>query len=313
MSATQTHTLSCVPPLDWAAVQAHYATRTMPGVDFIDAHRYCRTLTVGEVSGWLSVAPAARDAASGGVTALAVTLYGDLAGLDTAAVQPLMQALRYQFDLSVDDKAVHSVLSRDNDLTWRLAQWPSPRLFGGVDPFEQVVRAVLGQRISVKAAHTLFGRVVERLSDHVKIDGAPAECVHFFPLPQRFVDGSLDGLGITGARKRTLQEIAAATLAAPDLFDRTQTLEDFVRRVLPIYGIGPWSAHYIAMRALGHSDAFPASDLGILKAMTRNNEARPTPDAAIARAEAWRPYRAYASVLLWRFGNLATREAVGGG
>jgi AraC family transcriptional regulator of adaptative response / DNA-3-methyladenine glycosylase II len=313
MLTNHIHTLACVPPLDWAALQAHYATRTMPGVDHVDAHRYCRTLTVGEVSGWLSVTPAAWDVTSGGVTELAVTLHGGLAGIDAVAAQPLTQALRYQFDLAAHHESVRTVLSCDPDLAQRLQRWPAPRLFGGIDPFEQAVRAVLGQRISVKAAHTLFGRVVERLSDPVKIDDAPAGCVHFFPPPQQFVDGSLEGLGITGARQRTLREIATAALATPDLFDRTQTLDDFVQRVLPIYGIGPWSAHYIAMRALGHGDAFPASDLGILKAMTRPGETRLTPKAAIARAEAWRPYRAYASVLLWRFGNLAKETAVGGG
>jgi AraC family transcriptional regulator of adaptative response / DNA-3-methyladenine glycosylase II len=122
---------------------------------------------------------------------------------------------------------------------------------------------------------------------------------HVFPSPEQVAASDLATLGMPGARRATLQAIARAVLADPLLFSPSRGLDESIARLRAVPGIGDWTAHYIALRALRETDAFPASDVGLLRAAATADGARPTPAALLARAEAWRPWRAYAAQHLW--------------
>ena len=122
---------------------------------------------------------------------------------------------------------------------------------------------------------------------------------HLFPAPEALADADLDAIGLTRARAATVRTIAQAVLDGRADFRPERTLEDFVARWVALPGIGPWTAQYIALRALGHPDAFPAEDL-VLQRAAPNDGSRLTAKALSAQAEAWRPWRAYAVIHLWR-------------
>jgi AraC family transcriptional regulator of adaptative response / DNA-3-methyladenine glycosylase II len=166
---------------------------------------------------------------------------------------------------------------------------------GAWDPFELAVRAVLGQQVSVRAATTFAGRLVASLGRPLPGHAGPDV---LFPTPAAMARADLGNIGLTGARAATLKALAAAVAADAALLNSRETLEATVSALCALPGIGPWTAQYIAMRALREPDAFPASDLGLLRAL-ETKAGRPSPAALAARAEAWRPWRAYAALRLW--------------
>jgi AraC family transcriptional regulator of adaptative response / DNA-3-methyladenine glycosylase II len=194
------------------------------------------------------------------------------------------------FDLQADMAAIGSQLGRDPALAKR---WPAHgvRVPGAWDPFEITVRAMLGQQISVAAARTLAGRLVARCGTPLgrsRIAGV----THLFPTAKQVARADLDGLGLTGARQTALRGLAQA-VASGGL-----DLEDSIAALTCLPGVGSWTAHYIAMRALGATDAFPAGDLGVRKALAIRGRL-PSEREVLARAERWRPWRAYAAIALW--------------
>jgi AraC family transcriptional regulator, regulatory protein of adaptative response / DNA-3-methyladenine glycosylase II len=182
---------------------------------------------------------------------------------------------RHLFDLDADPQAIHDHLSRDPVLHAR----PGLRVPGCWDPFELAVRAILGQQITVKAASTMAGRLA----------------ANFGLSPEALASADLTSIGLIRSRAACIQALARAILDGTI----TWNAEDFESRLTRIPGIGPWTAHYIAMRALTQADAFPAEDL-ILRRAASSNGTPLTPKQLLARAEAWRPYRAYAVIALWR-------------
>ena len=165
---------------------------------------------------------------------------------------------------------------------------------GAWDPFELTVRAVLGQQVSVKGASTLMRRVVER-------HGSPSGVAHLplcFPSPEVLAKADLDGLGITGARVRTLQALGRAVASQADFFDGLKSVDEAEARLTSLPGIGPWTANYVAMRGLGLPDAWPTKDVGLLRA-ARAHGFEGDFKALDAAAEGWRPWRAYAAFALW--------------
>jgi AraC family transcriptional regulator of adaptative response / DNA-3-methyladenine glycosylase II len=171
------------------------------------------------------------------------------------------------------------------------------RVPGAWDPFELAIRAVLGQQITVVAARKLAGKLAA-------ICGMPMSSnvpglTHTFPSAARVADADLSGMGMPGARLRTLTAVAKAAIAERDLFSTAVDLESAVARLCALPGIGEWTAQYIALRALHEPDAFPASDVGLLRAMDESLGKRATPDELLAMAQGWRPWRAYAAQHLW--------------
>ena len=174
---------------------------------------------------------------------------------------------------------------------------------GAWDPFELGVRALLGQQVSVGAGRTLAGRLV-RLCGTPLPGGPRGSLTHLFPAPATVAGADVARVGLTRARAAALRGFATAVARGELELTAAVDLDDLVARLTPLPGIGEWTAHYVAMRALGDPDAFPAGDLGLRRALARGG--RPaTPREVAARAERWRPWRAYAAIALW------TKDAAG--
>jgi len=209
---------------------------------------------------------------------------------------PLARTARRLFDLDADPSVVDAALSSDPVLRPWVHATPGIRLPGTADGFELVVRAILGQQISVRAARTFAGRIAE--STGTPLERPVGGVTHRFPTAEQVAASRLDGLGLTTARTSTLR-IVAELVSSGELdlsgdADREQTTE----RLLAVRGIGPWTVAYVSMRALGDADAFPVGDLGVRLGFEALGLAT-TPAAMVRHAERWRPWRGYAVMHLW--------------
>jgi AraC family transcriptional regulator of adaptative response / DNA-3-methyladenine glycosylase II len=240
------------PPYDWAHLLAFLARRALGGVERVDAAGYLRTLACAGGHALLAVrALAGEDALELRIT-----------GAPPAALPPLAAAARRVLDLASDPARICAELAGDPLLGPLVAQHPGVRIPGVWDPFECVVRAVLGQQVSVAAGRTLAMRLVERAGERLREprDGL----THLFPTPLSLAHASLAGLGLTGARAATVRALARAVLEQRVDFGAAPAEVTVALAQLP--GIGPWTAQYVALRALGDRDAFPYGD-GVLRRM----------------------------------------------
>ena len=274
-------------PYDFAHLLEFYARRTIPGVEVVDAHGYRRSVVIDGEPGWFAVAPIAGD------DALALRVHHPRSHV----LGPLVARVRRMFDVDADPRALAAALRRSPLLKPLLRRWPGQRVPGAWDGFELAVRAVLGQQVSVAAARTLAARVAATYGTPFD-DGAPAGLTELFPTPAQLVEAPLETQGITRARAATIRGLAQAMLDGRLAFRAEQPLAEFERELVALPGIGPWTAHYIAMRALAQPDAFPAADL-ILRRSAGQGRTLSTRELE-ALSEAWRPWRAYAVMLLWR-------------
>lgn len=277
------------PPYDWDAMLAFLAARAIPGVELVSEGRYARTIAVERARGVLTVSPATRDR-------LRVTIRFPL----LHALPTIVARVRRVFDLAADPVAIGAHLSRDVALAPLVAARPGLRVPGAWDGFELAVRAILGQQITVAAATALAGKLVRAYGEPLPatmrtVDGL----THVFPTPRHLADVDSLVLGMPRARAAALRALAAAVAADPMIFGPRRGLEDAIRALRSLSGVGEWTAQYIAMRQLREPDAFPADDIGLLRAMAADDGERPSPAALLARAEPWRPWRAYAALHLW--------------
>ena len=286
------------PPYDFAAMLDFLRGRALPGVEVVDDRSYARVFAAapGETgaAGWLRVS--AWPQSPGRETEHALRL--ELQGAAPTRLLEIVNRLRRMFDLDADPRAIADALSDDARLRPLLRQRPGLRLPSGWDGFEIAVRAIIGQQISVAGARTLASRLAQRFGQPLATPLAPG-LDHLFPTPQALVDADLVAIGLTRARAQTVRTVAGALLEGHVDFQPERTLADFVERWVALPGIGPWTAHYIALRALGHPDAFPADDL-VLQRAVPNDGSRMTARLLEARSQAWRPWRAYSVIQLWR-------------
>ena len=281
------------PPHDLAAMLAFLQGRALPGVEVVDDRSYVRLLGTagdGKAPSWLRVGPWPA-----GEHALRLELHG----VPPANLLDVVGRVRRMFDLDADPATIAATLSASPRLRPLLRKRPGLRLPSGWDGFEIAVRAILGQQVSVAAARTLATRIAHRFGTALDAPPAPG-LTHLFPTPEVLADADLAGIGLTRARADTVRGMARALLDGRIDFRPERTLDDFVARWTALPGIGAWTAHYVAMRALGHPDAFPADDLVLRRALAVGDETPPTARALIGIAEAWRPWRAYAVIHLWR-------------
>jgi AraC family transcriptional regulator, regulatory protein of adaptative response / DNA-3-methyladenine glycosylase II len=271
------------PPYDWNQVRAFLETRAVPGVEQVDARGYARTVGLSRGHAIVRVRPLPGDAA----------LELRVRGAEPAALFQLSAAARRMFDLGCDPARVRQAFRSDPLLGPLVKRRPGLRIPGAWDPFECAVRAVLGQQVSVAAGRKLAARLVERLGD--PIDGGDG-LTHLFPSPGTLAAGNLDGLGLTGARVAALRSLAREV--AENRIDFSAG-DEVPAGLTGIAGIGEWTAQYVALRALGEPDAFPASDL-VLRRVAAAGGPPLTPRQLEARAESWRPWRGYAVIHLWR-------------
>jgi AraC family transcriptional regulator, regulatory protein of adaptative response / DNA-3-methyladenine glycosylase II len=279
------------PPYDWPAMVAFLAPRAIPGVESVDRGCYRRTVALDGARGTAEVRPApGQNQLLATIRVSRVTALGAVVG-----------RLRRLFDLDADIEAIGRHLSRDPLLAPAVAARPGLRVPGAWDSFELAVRAILGQQVSVAAATTLAGRLAAAYGESLGADGAGAatkELGLVFPRPEALAGADLTSIGLPRTRAAAISALAAAVVTDGGLFRSFGSLEAMTAKLERLPGIGPWTAQYIAMRALREPDAFPAQDLGVLRAMTIGSE-RPTRLRVLQAAEAWRPWRAYAAMHLW--------------
>jgi len=277
------------PPFDFPSMLGFLRGRALPGVERVDDDSYARVIGPIGSPGWLRV-----SAWPGGEHALKLELHG----VASSRLLAIVSRLRRMFDLDADPQAISDALSTSARLAPLLQKQPGLRLPSGWDGFEIAVRAILGQQVSVAAARTLATRLARQFGEALPAPfGAGLD--HLFPTPDALADADLTCIGLTRARAETVRTMAAALLDGRVDFRTERTLEDFTARWVALPGIGPWTAQYIAMRALGHPDAFPTDDLVLRRAAAGDGSTLGS-KALAARAEAWRPWRAYAVMHLWR-------------
>src|SRR5215210_7552744 len=262
--------------------------RAVAGVETFDGETYRRTLRLSHGAGMVALS-------DGGDHIRCVLRLENLKDLGTA-----VQRCRRLLDLDADPVAVADVLGSDPLLGVLVRRSPGRRVPGSVDGAELAFRAVLGQQVSVAGARTLAGRLVARCGEPLP-DALAAEADEpgrLFPGPQAVAGAALDELGIPSSRRETLRTLARALAGGGILLDPGSEREDIERRLLELRGIGPWTASYVAMRALGDPDAFLPTDLGVRRAISGLGHADDRRNVA-ALAERWRPWRAYATQHLW--------------
>jgi len=279
------------PPYDWNGMLAFLAPRATPGVEAVVDGIYRRTISLDGNHGCFEVSHDEKN------HVLVVRLqFGDPRSLFF-----ITERIRAMFDLNADWAAIVQSLRSDPALATPVERSPGLRVPGCWNGFELAIRAILGQQITVKGATAISGRIARTLG---KPFPSGSGLTHVFPTPAVLAETRLYKLGLTGARADTIRALARAVCDEQIRFDRVTDSNALLGRLLEIPGIGHWTAQYIAMRALGEPDAFPSSDLGLLRAMGVKSSRE-----LEERSKAWRPWRAYAAMYLWRFGDQPAEHA----
>jgi AraC family transcriptional regulator, regulatory protein of adaptative response / DNA-3-methyladenine glycosylase II len=270
------------PPYDWKGMLDFLAPRATPGVEAVVDGTYRRTISLNGSDGFFEVS------LDEGSNVLEVHLqFGDPRSLFF-----ITERIRTMFDLNADWAAIVQSLRTDPVLATQVDSAPGLRVPGCWNGFELATRAILGQQIKVKGATALAGRMVNSFG---KPFSSANGLTHLFPTPEVLADAKLTSIGLTGARASTIRALARAVCEKRIIFESIVDSDAFLSRLCEIPGIGKWTAQYVAMRALGEPDAFPSGDLGLLRSM-----ALESPQQLERHAEAWRPWRAYAAMYLWR-------------
>jgi AraC family transcriptional regulator of adaptative response / DNA-3-methyladenine glycosylase II len=278
------------PPYDWKGMLAFLSPRATPGVEAVVNGTYRRTISLNGNDGYFEVS---LDENS---NVLVVRLqFGDPRSLFF-----ITERIRTMFDLNADWASIVQSLRTDPVLATQVDSGPGLRVPGCWNGFELATRAILGQQITVKGATLLAGRIV---SSFGKPFSSADGLTHLFPTPEVLADAKLTRIGLTGARADAIRSLARAVCDGRISFESVADSDTLLNRLSELPGIGKWTAQYVAMRALGEPDAFPSADLGLLRAMALG-----TSRELERHAEAWRPWRAYAAMYLWRIASqLAVR------
>jgi AraC family transcriptional regulator, regulatory protein of adaptative response / DNA-3-methyladenine glycosylase II len=270
------------PPFAWDALLEFLAPRATPGVESVSGGHYRRTVSIHEHNGWVDAS---------------LNPSGDALSLRIHFPEPrslflIVERVRQMFDLAADPQVIASHLRAQSLLHERVDARPGLRVPGCWDPFELAIRAVLGQQVTVKGATTLAARLVRAFGKPVLTTEG---LTHLFPSPEILAVSDLQSIGLPRARAHCLQSLALAVRDKELVFTGVADTDEFKRRFCELPGIGNWTANYVAMRALGEPDAFPASDLGLLHAAGSRS-----PRELEQLSQNWRPWRAYAAMYLWQ-------------
>ena len=285
-SDTSTLQLGYRPPYDWQAMLNFLAARTIREVEFVSDGTYSRTVRLGDHIGWIKVSNAAAK------NALLVEFTHSL----TPVLPALLCRLRHMFDLAARPDIIAAHLMQDAILRKSVSQNPGLRVPGAFDGFELAVRAILGQQITVQAATKIACRYAEAFGE--KIDTPFPELTRLTPRAQNVSLASLDNIacfGIIRTRAACILTLAEAFRSDTLKFDPGAHPESAIAQLVELPGIGPWTAHYIAMRALRWPDAFPKEDIAV-----RNILGGISAKRAEEMSQAWRPWRSYAVMHVWR-------------
>lgn len=276
------------PPYDWRAIIEFLIPRAIPGVEQINDEVYRRVVVIEDEVGVVTVSHPVDS------HHLTVLIPANL----SKNVSRIAACVRRLFDLQADPSEIDKALASDRMLRAAVRRYPGQRVPGAWDPFETSIRAILGQQVSVKGATTIAGRIVQRYGRRIESPFAGADYV--FPKPARLRHARFNNIGLPGGRIRALRSFARAYDIGLLTFDGSQALDDFIATMTSLEGIGPWTAHYVAMRAAGEPDAFPATDLALRRVAQAADPALRNEQRLIERSAAWSPWRAYAAMYLWR-------------
>jgi AraC family transcriptional regulator of adaptative response / DNA-3-methyladenine glycosylase II len=281
------------PPLDWDAMLDYFATRAIGGVEHVDGSTYRRTVVVDGDPGVLELSPGGPDH---------LLLRAHLPHWE--GLIHVVERARHIFNLDADLDASAWQLDGDPDVGPLVRARPGLRVPGTWDAFETGVRAIIGQQVSVAGAGTIAARLVQRHG--IPVAGlAELGLTHTFPSPVVLAEADLADLGFPTARAAAIRDFARAVADDTIRLDGSIGLDRLVESVTAVPGLGPWTAHYLALR-LGEADAFPAADLGLRRAL---GAAAPLSTGELARrADRWRPWRAHAAVHLWMDGRAGRRS-----
>ena len=287
-------------PYDWDAILAFLRARAIPGIEVVSGNQYARTIAMGGEHGALAVEPVAGNC-----------LRATVRFPNLRCLPAIIARVRRVFDLAADPALIGAHLSEDPMLAPLVAARPGLRVPGAWDGFELAVRAILGQQVTVAAAARLAGELVSLHGGQAAGSAARERgLTHVFPTPQQLAGADLAALGMPRARRTALSSLAAAVVADPLIFGSRRGLEEAIAQLRSLPGIGEWTAQYIAMRELREPDAFPAGDVGLMRAMGDRSGGRPSPAELLARAERWRPWRAYGALHLWASEPQMPRKAI---
>ncbi|MEP6995267.1 MAG: AlkA N-terminal domain-containing protein, partial [Acidobacteriota bacterium] len=271
------------PPYDWDSLLAFLAVRAIPGVEEVVAGAYRRTFALEGRHGILEIRHEKKHEA----------IEARIRFPEPVSLLPIVSRLRDVLDLAADVTSISERFRHDPLLGPLVQRRPGLRVPGAWDPFELAVRAILGQQVSVAGATTLAGRIARSFGETLDLADAGGLAV-VFPGPHALADANL--IGMPKARALAIGTLARQ-FASEELLPGGPE-EEFLTGLGRVKGVGAWTVEYVAMRALRHPDAFPASDLVLLRSAGRGR-ALPVRELQ-ARSEAWRPWRAYAAIHLWR-------------
>jgi AraC family transcriptional regulator of adaptative response / DNA-3-methyladenine glycosylase II len=276
------------PPYDWASIIEFLAARAIPGVESVTRDSYRRTIVNGSSQGIAEVGPGN----GGPFLVLRLQL------CRPRQLLHIVERFRRVFDTGADPAEIANHLSSDPRLSPIVDRHPGLRVPGAWDGFELAVRVILGQQVSVKAASSLAGNLVRRFGERLSCESSD-ELTHLFPPPETLARYDLTQLGIPRFRAQAIRELASRVSAGELVLDASLGVDDVVKRLSTVPGVGAWTAQYIAMRALREPDAFPEGDLGLRRAVMIEDKFT-TPSQLACVAEEWRPWRAYAAMYLWK-------------
>jgi AraC family transcriptional regulator of adaptative response / DNA-3-methyladenine glycosylase II len=277
-------------PYDWAALLAFLEVRAIEGVEDVRGGVYRRTVSYDRHLGTVEVSNEPEQ------NNLAVLVRFP----QVSALPNILACVKRVFDIAADIETIDAHLSCDPFLEPLVALRPGLRAPGGWDGFELAVRAILGQQITVGAAKRLAERLVALCGDVLpSANRVGSALTRAFPAAEQVAAADLSALGMPAARRAALDALARTAMADKGLFRPFGTIDEAIARFRAIPGIGEWTAQYIVLRALRETDAFPASDIGLLRGVAGDGGTRPTPADLLRRAERWRPWRAYAAQHLW--------------
>lgn len=289
-------------PLDVDGLFGWFAPRAVPGMEAVGPRRYARTVRLPRGAAAVDLSAAERTTGRPRIdVAVRFENLGDLPAL--------LGRVRRLLDLDADPGAVDAVLSRDERLAPAVARVPGIRVPGALDAGEMLMRALLGQQVTVASARTQLTRLVETLGEEVPLavgaageepsEGDTEAPRRLFPTPASIAEHAHEILRGPAARTDTIRRVAAALADGSLTIDLADTRDDVTERLTAIRGIGPWTADYVVMRALGHPDVFVRRDVAIRSGA--RSLGLPDADAGLlAESAAFAPWRSYFSMHLWR-------------
>ena len=287
------------PPFDLQSTLDFLRARAVPSVEVVDAHGYARLLPPEPADHHASPAWVRITAWPNDATAMKLEVHG-VAATELLAIR---DRTRRMFDLDADPCGIERALSGCDTLRRFVRRRPGLRIPGGWDGFEVAVQAIISRRVPPTVARATAGRLVQRFGTRVPVIPAPG-LDRLFPTAAQLADADLGGIGLSPEQAEAIRSIARALRQGQVDFNPDRTLDDFVTRWTSLPGIDAWTAEYLALRVLGHPDAFPI-DENVLASACAADGAQRTAAEPCAAVEAWRPWRGYAAIHLWRQSDAA--------